>query len=271
MFGKRRATIMLLALVLAPSAAAAQRSDEEWLRDCDDYGDDRLVRVCDVRVERVPAPGTPIRVDPGGNGGVSIEGWAGTGIEVHTRIQARAETEAEAREIADAVRMVVNGGIAADGPPRSRDANWHISFVVYVPTSSDLDISTRNGPLSVRGVSGRMTLDAQNGPLSLHDTGGDVHARTQNGPITIVLSGDRWQGAGLDAETQNGPLSLTIPEGYNAALETGTTNGPFTSDIPLTVTLRGRLRAPIRSTLGQGGAPIRVITSNGPLHIRNAR
>lgn len=268
MTGPRGLVAVTLALVLGPSAAAAQRNDDEWLRDCDEHGDDRLVSACDVRVERLPAPAGAIRVDPGNNGGVRVEAWTGNDIEVHTRIRGQAETAAEARQIAEAVRMFANGEIRADGPARDRYAQWNVSFVVYVPASSDLDISTRNGPLSVHGVSGRLRLEAANGPLSLHEVGGDVRARTRNGPISIVLSGDRWQGAGLDAETQNGPLSVTVPEGYNAQLETGTRNGPFTSDIPLTVTLQGRLRAPIQTTLGNGGAPIRLITRNGPLHIR---
>lgn len=268
MAGRRQLVAMMLALLLGPSAVAAQRSDDEWLRDCDDHGSDRLVSACDVRVERLPAPATAIRVDPGRNGGVRVEAWTGDDIEVHTRIHAQAETAAEAREIAEAVRMVANGEIRADGPARDRYARWHVSFVVYVPTNSDLDLSTRNGPLSVHGVSGRMTLEAHNGPLSLHDTSGEVRARTRNGPITIVLHGDRWQGTGLDAETRNGPLSVTVPEGYNAQVEAGTRNGPFTSDIPLTVMLQGRLRAPIQTTLGSGGAPIRLITRNGPLHIQ---
>lgn len=268
MAGPGRVGMMVLALLVGPAAAAAQRSDDEWLRDCHEHGDDRLVSVCDVRVQRLPAPPNEVRVEPGDNGGVYVEGWTGSDIEVHTRVHAQAGTEADARDIAEAVRMATNGSIRADGPSRSRYEKWTVSFVVYVPADSDLDVSTRNGPLSVRGVSGRMTLEASNGPLALHDTGGDVHARTQNGPIHIDLSGDRWQGAGLDAETQNGPLSVTVPDGYNAELEVGTTNGPFTSDIPLTVTLRGRVRDPIRTTLGGGGAPIRLITRNGPLHVR---
>lgn len=268
MTGPGRVGMMVLALLVGPAATAAQQSDDEWLRNCHEHGDDRLVSVCDVRVQRLPAPPSVVRVEPGNNGGVYIEGWTGSDVEVHTRVRAQAETEAEARDIAEAVRMVANGSIRADGPSRSRYAQWTISFVVYVPTNSDLDVSTRNGPLSVRGVSGRMTLDARNGPLSLRDAGGDIRARTRNGPIHIALSGDRWQGAGLDVETRNGPLSIRVPDGYNAELEVGTTNGPFTSDIPLTVRLRGRLRDPIRTTLGDGGAPIRLITRNGPLHIR---
>jgi hypothetical protein len=60
-----------------------------------------------------------------------------------------------------------------------------------------------------------------------------------------------------------GPISIHVPDGYSAELEMGTTNGPMNTGIPLTVS--GRLRGgPLRTTLGSGGAPIRVVTTNGP-------
>ena len=70
------------------------------------------------------------------------------------------------------------------------------------------------------------------------------------------------------AETSNGPLTLEIPERYNAQLETGTVNGPFTSDIPLSVRLSGRRTQRIEATLGSGGPPVRAVTTNGPVTIR---
>lgn len=265
-----RAAAACLVIALAPAMAAAQQSDDSWLTQCQErQGRGRLVRFCDVRVSQMAAPAGALRVDPGENGGVAIEGWSGAGVEIHARIETRAETDALARQLSEGVRVLANGSIGTSGPPSERDASWNVSFVVYVPFSSDLELSTTNGPLSVEGVTGRMTLETLNGPLSLREVGGDVYARAQNGPLSVTLSGDGWQGGGgLDAETRNGPISLTVPEGYNAELETGTENGPFTTDIPLSVTLRGRMRGPINATLGRGGAPIRVMTTNGPVSIR---
>jgi hypothetical protein len=263
-----RAVVAWLAVAILPAVAAAQQSDDAWLRSCSERRDrDRLVRFCDVQVTQVAAPSGPIRVSPGENGGVSIEGWTGRGVEIHARIDARAETDAEARELADAVNVVTNGDITATGPANSRDASWHVSYLVYVPVNSDLELSTSNGPLSVRGVTGRMILETHNGPLSLREVGGEVYARAQNGPISVSLTGDGWTGAGLDVETQ---IQLSVPDGFNAQLEAGTENGPFVSDIPLAVTLRGRMRGPITTTLGRGGAPVRVVTTNGPMVIRRS-
>ena len=113
-----------------------------------------------------------------------------------------------------------------------------------------------------------MTLTAYNGPVSLEGVGGDVRARTTNGPLDIDLTGDHWEGAGLDAETTNGPVNVAIPDGYSARLELGTLNGPFSVAFPLTITVQGRLGRRITTTLGAGGAPVRVVTTNGPVDIR---
>ena len=140
-----------------------------------------------------------------------------------------------------------------------------------VPRHSDLTLSTQNGPLSVEDVAGRMDIQTQNGPLSLSGVGGDVHASAQNGPLTIDLQGTRWEGTGLDAETQNGPADLRIPDNYNAKIEFGTVNGPMDVGFPLTVTISGRVKDRINTTLGNGGPPIRVVTTNGPMTVRRGR
>src|SRR5207248_351031 len=112
-------------------------------------------------------------------------------------------------------------------------------------------------------------LTAYNGPISLVGVGGDVRARTTNGPLDIELVGTRWEGGGgLDAETTNGPVSLAIPDNYSAELEFGTVNGPMTVGFPLTVTIQGKVGRRIITKLGAGGAPIRAVTTNGPVEIR---
>jgi DUF4097 and DUF4098 domain-containing protein YvlB len=122
--------------------------------------------------------------------------------------------------------------------------------------------------MTIADVTGHIRAVTVNGPLALDNLAGDVHVRGDNGPISVRLSGTRWQGAGLDAETRNGPVSISLPEGYSTLLETGAVNGPISTRIPLT--LQGELRrgGQIRTTLGSGGAPVRVITTNGPVTIR---
>lgn len=248
--------------------AAQGASDARWLAQCRDAERGWRARHCEVRVLTL-APGGLIAVDPGENGGVAVEGWDRDSIEVHARIQTQGTTPADAAVLARGIRVVTSGTtIGATGPDtRGRDA-WSVSFVVYAPRHSDLKLETVNGPIAVRDVAGRMTLTAYNGPVSLDGAGGEVRARTTNGPLEIELTGVGWEGAGLDAETTNGPVRLAIPVDYSARLEFGTVNGPMTVAFPLTVTIQGRVGRRVTTSLGTGGAPVRAVTTNGPVEIR---
>src|SRR5438093_887223 len=98
-----------------------------------------------------------------------------------------------------------------------------------------------------------------------------IHVSAQNGPLTVELQGARWDGVGLDAETQNGPADLWIPGDYNAKVEFGTVNGPMDVGFPMTVTISGRVKNRISTTMGNGGPLIRVVTTNGPMSVRRSR
>jgi DUF4097 and DUF4098 domain-containing protein YvlB len=259
------------ALTLLSTAAVAQRGSDDWLERCQSnrgWSSGRNSEVhCELRESRTAAR-PRFTVDGGTNGGVTVRGWTGGDVRVRAQVQAWARTREEARELARQVRVSTEGGeVRASGPGEGEGRRWSVSYELFVPQRTSLTVETTNGGISVERVSGDMHLQARNGPVSLRGVSGDVHARTANGPMHVMLEGRRWEGAGLDAETRNGPVVLTVPGGYSASLETGTVNGPMTFDIPVTV--QGRLTRRIRTELGQGGAPIRVVTTNGPVMVRS--
>lgn len=269
------AAVAVASLVL-PAALHAQESDDEWLANCregwGDYGS--RARHCEIRELGMKAPRGALNVDPGMNGGVEIIGWNKDSIAISARIQVNARSNDEADDIARDLKIEASGGtikVTGGRSPYGRRQHWGVSLIVMVPRQQDLDISTENGPLSVQDVASKMDLETQNGPLSLTGVGGDVHASAQNGPLSIELLGTKWDGAGLDAATQNGPADLTIPDNYNAQIEFGTVNGPMDVGFPMTVTINGRVRNRISTKLGAGGAPVRVVTTNGPMTVRKAR
>src|SRR6185295_15476899 len=108
-----------------------------------------------------------------------------------------------------------------------------------VPARSDLDLTSMNGGISVSDVGGTIRLETLNGGLSLDSLSGDVRGRTTNGGVSARLAGRSWDGSGLDLATTNGGVSLTIPEDFDAHVETGTVNGHLDVDLPVTV--RGRV------------------------------
>jgi hypothetical protein len=267
------AAAALAALALHPHPATAQDDDDnatDWVSRCQRWnrGNDRAT-FCEQRETRIAAPGM-LTVDGRENGGVSVRAWDGADVLVRQRIQAWAPSTEQARSIAAQVRVHTAGGeIYAAGPENSRGRGYAVSYVIFVPRRTDLRLTANNGPVAVRGVSGRMELRVTNGPLALADVGGDVHARATNGPLDVVLSGSRWEGAGLDAETTNGPTTVNVPAGYNATLTAGTVNGPMDVEIPVTV--QGRFPRQFTTQVGSGGAPVRIVTTNGPVVVRRSR
>ncbi len=269
-------SILLALLASAQSLVAQHRPSHE--HEDTDFGDcgwerhDDEIRFCVVR-EHGMGVVKKLDVDPGVNGGVRVIGWNRDSTFIRARIDANAASESAAREIAEQVKIDISGGrIRVSGPrsgPRSRrNTPWAVTFVIHVPVRTDVAVATENGPVDVDGVSGDIHLRAINGPVSLFRVGGNVVARAENGPLTVDLDGRTWSGKGLDAETTNGPVMLAIPEGYSARLETGTINGSLSVDVPMTVTLGRNGNGRLNATLGTGGPPVRVVTTNGPATIK---
>jgi hypothetical protein len=261
------ALALTTALVLPTTLPAQQERADRWLDNCrhSDWGD--RGRFCDVKQFTVNSPATSIRVEAGPNGGVNLFGWDKPTMLVVARIQANGDDDADAKAVASRITVTAEPSrVASDGPSNDRHHGWSVSFDVYVPTKTAIDASTQNGGVSVEKLNGHLEQRTTNGGIHLVDVAGDVQAETTNGGVTTSLAGTTWDGAGLDLRTTNGSVTLEIPKGYNARLETGTTNGGYRIDFPITI--QGSFGRRISTTLGTGGPMIRATTVNGGVRIR---
>ena len=232
-------------------------------------GNDDYEQHCEVRESTMPAG--PLNVDAGQNGGIVIEGWDGSDIRVRAVVQGSARDASRARDLAGQVQVQAAGGrVYATGPTTDRREWWSVSYRINVPLRNDLDLHANNGGITIVGVNGTMRFDTTNGGVKLQDVGGRVNGETRNGGLNVTLSGDRWDGDGLDVETSNGGVQLNLPENFNAELETQTVNGGLRIDFPVTVTGDLTARRGLNTTLGSGGPPVRVRTTNGGVRISRA-
>lgn len=257
-----RTQLIPAALLLLLATGARAQDARDW---CEAAYDEEEGRYCEVREQVLPATGA-LRVDAGPNGGVAVTGSERSDVMIQAMVQARAETEVRAREIAGEVAIRTDGGtIRAEGPKAGEDESWSVSFRLSAPARTDLSLETLNGGIGIEGVSGNLEFRAVNGGVRLVDVSGYVSGSTTNGGLSIELTGDGWEGEGLDVRTTNGGVELRIPEGYSARLETGTVNGRL--DIGFPVTVQGRLDKMLTTELGSGGKLIRARTTNGGVKI----
>lgn len=244
--------------------AGAQTRADDWCQERH-WGNDRA-GACEVRELTLPSSGS-LAVDASPNGGIAVQGAPRYDVHLRAKIVATAATEARAKQILSAVRVQPSGDrIEAEGPTGlDRRESWSVSYELSVPLQTSLALNTTNGGVSIRDVEGRIEFTTTNGGVKLANVGGEVRGRTTNGGVDIDLDGATWRGEGLDVQTTNGGVRLSVPEHYSARLEAGTTNGGLNSDFPVIVS--GRVNRDIEATLGAGGPPIRVRTSNGGVRI----
>jgi putative adhesin len=261
------ACVAAACLLAAVPGSAQRRAYSE--SDCGNrnWGDDRA-GVCEVRELTIPTSGS-LSVDASPNGGIQVEGSGRYDVYVRAKVTATAETEERARQIAAGIRVQPSGDrLEAVGPDNlGRREGWSVSYELAVPAQMALNLKTVNGGVSIKEVEGQIEFTTTNGGVKLTNIGGDVRGRTTNGGVTVDLDGVSWRGEGLDVQTSNGGVNLMLPEGYSARLEASTVNGGLNSDFPLSVT--GRIsKRQVEATIGGGGAPIKVRTSNGGVNIR---
>jgi DUF4097 and DUF4098 domain-containing protein YvlB len=263
--------ILLPAIVCfaGPSAFAQRERTDRDAKEltCNDNWDRGRPQNCVIKEQTIPATGGTITVDGKKNGGVSVKGWNRGEIFVRAKIQTWGDTEAEAQALTGQIHIETGGGqIHAEGPSTSGERGWAVSFEVFVPHNSNLTLKTHNGGVSIADVRGQIEFNALNGGVSLKRLAGSVKGHTVNGGLSIELTGNRWDGDGLNVQTTNGGVSMTIPENYSARLETSTVNGGMKIDFPITV--QGKIEREISTDIGSGGTTIRATTTNGGVTIR---
>lgn len=264
---------LLLVILLSASTVFAQDKKEnknyEFCSDNWNWSNGDRVSAKDLRETTFAAPST-LNVDAGQNGGISVRGENRNDVLVRACVQTWGKTQAEADAIVKSIRVETGANVRAVAPAGTE--NFGVTFEILVPRSMNLELKARNGGISITAVEGNLRFETQNGGLRLSDLAGDVRGRTTNGGVKVDLSGATWRGSGLDIETTNGGVKLSIPENYAANIETGTVNGGFKSDIAaLNLNNDDRekwnRKKRITASLNGGGAPIRVITTNGGIKI----
>jgi DUF4097 and DUF4098 domain-containing protein YvlB len=222
-------------------------------------------RVCELRTTTLK-PGERLGVETT-NGGIEVIGENRGDVAVEAQVEAWAGSESEANDILHQVAIETSGDRLRDSGPRFHMGNrgYSVNYKLHVPRHLSMETKSMNGGIDIAHLEGQIRFSTTNGGVSLSDLAGDVRGETVNGGLEIALSGDHWQGAGLNAQTTNGGVELTIPEHYSAHLETGTVNGGIEVDFPITV--QGEIKNHLSTELGSGGSTIHAETTNGGVQI----
>ncbi len=158
-----------------------------------------------------------------------------------------------------------NGRVGVYGiraPVRVRSSNGKVRLEDLI---GDADVTATNAVVSCRCLRGRLTARSSNGNIKLEEHRGSVDASTSNGLISVDV--EELTSEGVQLATSNGRIVLELPEEVDADVDLRVDNGVIRNARTLCRCTRDTTGR-VRGTLGDGGAPIRLRTSNGSISLR---
>ena len=258
--------------------------------------DDRAIARGEEERTLDPATFKTLTLDPGHNGGVLLRGWDQKNVKVKVCKAGIGDNDAQAKSSLEGIRLEYGTGtVRAVESERNNDEDgrhtW-VQLIVQVPANLTTEMSSWNGPLSIRDVqgsvsartqngpisfkhsSGTLNAEAHNGPIEVRDSSGKLTLTAQNGPLDIQLANQNWQGAGLEARTHNGPIDLKVPANYQSGIDVQTSGrAPVSCDLKNCMQNTGTWNigddGERHIRLGAADQPvlIKMSTENGPVSI----
>jgi hypothetical protein len=143
-----------------------------------------------------------------------------------------------------------------------------IEYTIKAPLNAIRDgIEHVNGSLTIKGMTGRVSLSTVNGSITANDLADSAEIETVNGDI--LLSFDQMKdGQTVDLSTVNGAITVQIPPKANADVYAETLNGEITTEFELAMERGQWIGSSMEGRLGAGGAYIALETVNGSIAIK---
>ncbi|MEZ5344895.1 MAG: DUF4097 family beta strand repeat-containing protein [Pyrinomonadaceae bacterium] len=264
----RKFRYLFLLTILLTFGSSALAGDDYGFCSSQNWSNGKKVSANDLREVTIPRTDL-LTVDGKKNGGISVKGENRSDILIRACIRSWADDQQKADAIAKNTRINTSGVIQAENS--DSDANYSVSYQILVPRNTNLKLTAHNGGVSIEAVQGNLNFATVNGGVKLSEVGGSVTGKTTNGGVKVDLSGNRFNGSGLNVETTNGGVKLSLPSNFAADIETGTVNGGLKSDFEeLQVEKKDRSYGrnnKVSASINGGGPKIRVVTTNGGVKI----
>jgi len=226
-------------------------------------------------------PGGKLEITTGVPGNVKIIGWgrASIMIEVEKVIYHLAPDQAKLLASLYPIQLrwsQTTATIHTNGPPRS-EATMEINLTMYVPKEkTDIHAQILQGDLALGAINGWVEANLNEGSIVAKSLSGYFSAVTKRGDLTVEMTGKRWSGHEFSAVTQKGSVDLLLPIDYSAALFLETRAGSLQiqypekkvngEPVPLQVVTKKNARS-LTSTVGEGGAPVKLLTMSGDVKL----
>ena len=179
-----------------------------------------------------------------------------------------------------------------------------VDFEITLPKKADLKLTTGNGSVDLKGITGDIRCDigngiitageipgstrlsinfgeiwvakadfkkslitANNGPVTCEEISGNFHVKVNSGDVKVRYAETAPSICNVSISTNNGDIDITGPVDFSAMVEAKTMVGAIETDLPLTVKRTGGNKA--SGKIGKGEGKLRLRTTIGSIKINN--
>lgn len=139
-----------------------------------------------------------------------------------------------------------------------------IDYVLKVPATVSLDLSTVNGRITTRGTEGEMEATSVNGSIDLETAGThELTATTVNGRVKAKFL-KSFEGARF--KSVNGGVEAILPQTASFTVDLSQVNGDFEASFPLSVHSNPGSRR-VSGEVNGGQHELKIVTVNGDIEL----
>ena len=224
------------------------------------------------------------------NGSITIAGADIADCNITATIIGWAITEEGAQKIAEqtTIKLIPSANkltARIDKPTFRFSRSVSVSLDVTLPDNVDLELTTHNGALVIKNITGRLNgtthngkitaeqvsgtaeLHTHNGSVICREISGDTKLKTHNGSIKVYYSQAAPSVCDISLITHNGGVELTTPKNFSGEVEASTHNGSINTELPITV--KGKVsKKKLTGTIGTGQGKLYLETHNGSIRMK---
>lgn len=139
-----------------------------------------------------------------------------------------------------------------------------IDYVLKVPPTVSLVVSTVNGRVTTRGVEGDTRASTVNGTIDVETAGThELHATTVNGKVKAKFLREF---SGAQFKTVNGGVQATLPQNASFEVNLSQVNGDFEASFPLSIHSNPGSRR-VSGEVNGGQHELKIVTVNGDVEL----
>ena len=208
------------------------------------------------------------------SGSITVE--AAPGNEISLLAQAKGDLEVQKGKENDGLFTTeIDGDTLRIGRKKEKRDGWNVNlffgrddveidYVLKVPPSVALDVSTVNGRIATRGTEGETEASTVNGSIDIETSGThELQATSVNGRLRAKFT-KSFQGARF--KTVNGSVEASLPTNASFTVNLSQVNGDFEASFPLSIHSNPGSRR-VSGEVNGGQHELKIVTVNGDVEL----